>query len=292
MKFIRSIFIPWARGLNPWSKRLTWAKSLLCVSLLSACTSYAQSDRVHVAHCYRTCPQSSGGAEQQIVVHHLYAAVIEQESNLAEWVAYRVLGDSLGVASLLPRTWHDDPLLGTGSNNLEIDADVQLVQPDLSNAQDREYRVNEVQINAADRGRLAPMTSFAGTPYWNDLNNMSNMAPLPTDLRVGSWARLEQAINALASQVGDAYVVSGPLLPSQDPIANPSAYFKVVLASNRLSAFIFPGSLRQNDRYCAQLSTLEEVEAATNIDLFPVISSGELTLLGSLDVELGCGESE
>jgi endonuclease G len=252
----------------------------------------AQEQTVHIAHCRDYCPQSAYSAEREIVVHHLYAANIEPETGLAEWVAYRVLGDSLGVASLLPRSWHADPLLG---EELPVDIEnsgVEIIRPDLSNAQDREYRVNEVQINVADRGRLAPMTSFAGTPYWEDLNNLSNMAPLPTDLRVGSWARLEQAINALAAQVGDVYVISGPLLTVEQAINNPQAYFKLVLAGNRLAAFVFPGQLRQNDSYCAQISSLEQIEAETGLDLLPVVSRGELTIAGTLNRELGCGESE
>lgn len=275
MKFIRSIFIPWASCL-----------------VLAGCASAQGEPTVHIAHCSTYCPQSENESSRQIVVHHLYAADIEPESGLAQWVAYRVLGESLGVASLLPRFWQVDPLL---DEEPEVDLqgdDVEIFQPDLSNAQDREYRVNEVQINAADRGRLAPMTSFAGTPYWADLNNLSNMAPLPTDLRVGSWARLEQAINALATQVGDVYVISGPLVATEEIIEKPGAYFKVVLAADRLSAFIFPGDLRQNDSYCDQFALLQEIEARTNLELLPALQTGELSLAGSLNTELGCGASE
>ena len=275
MRFIRSFFIPWVSSL-----------------VLAACASAQGEPRVHIAHCYVNCPQSDNDSSRQIVVHHLYAADIEPESGLAKWVAYRVLGDSLGVASLLPRFWQVDPLLDEEPGvNLEGE-DVEIFQPDLSNAQDREYRVNEVQINAADRGRLAPMTSFAGTPYWGDLNNLSNMAPLPTDLRVGSWARLEQAINALATQAGDVYVISGSLVAPEEMIEEPGAYFKVVLAANRLSAFVFPSDLRQNDSYCDQLGSLQAIEARTNLNLLPALKSGELTLAGSLNIELGCGASE
>ncbi|GIT59685.1 MAG: hypothetical protein Ct9H300mP19_16330 [Dehalococcoidia bacterium] len=28
-----------------------------------------------------------------------------------------------------------------------------------------------------ESARLAPMTSFANTPYWNDLNNLTNFGP-------------------------------------------------------------------------------------------------------------------
>ena len=290
MRFIRSISILWAdaRDLkSPMSRFLAFG----AVMLLAA--PALQAETVHIAHCHIHCPQSADNTARQIVVHHLYAAGVEQQSGLAEWVAYRVLGDSLGVASLLPRLWQADPLLDS-EIDVEVpnDGEVEFTQPDLSNAQDREYRVNELQFNVEDRGRLAPMTSFAGTPYWEDLNNFSNMSPLPTDLRVGPWARLEQAINGLATQVGDAYVISGPLLPSAEPIVEPNAYFKVVLAANRLSAFVFPAGLRQNDSYCAQLTTLESIEAETGFDLLPALSRGEVSLVGSLNVELGCGESE
>lgn len=275
MRFIRSIFIPWVSCL-----------------VLAACAAAQGESAVHIAHCSSYCPQSEDDASRQIVVHHLYAASIEPESGLATWVAYRVLGDSLGVASLLPRFWQIDPLLDQEPEvNLEGE-DVEIFQPDLSNAQDREYRVNEVQINAADRGRLAPMTSFAGTPYWDDLNNLSNMAPLPTDLRVGSWARLEQAINALATQMGDVYVISGPLVAVGELAEKPGAYFKLVLAANRLSAFIFPGDLRQNDSYCDQFASMQEIETRTNLKLLPALESGTLSITGSLNTELGCGASE
>lgn len=275
MRYISSISIRWASAL----------------ALLVAIS--AQAETVHISHCYRYCPESDQGASRQIVIHHLYAAAVEQHSGLAEWVAYRVLGDSLGVASLLPRLWQPDPLLNTVDGiDLASEDGTDFTQPDLSNAQDREYRVNELELNSEDRGRLAPMTSFAGTPYWDDLNNLSNMSPLPTDLRVGPWARLEQAINALASQAGEAYVVSGPLVAVEDPITDPAAYYKVVVAANRLSAFVFPADLRQNDRYCTQISTLDRIQAVTHLDLLPGLSRGELNLAGTLDTELGCGESE
>ena len=299
MRFIKNISTPWAsfhgaalRGVAFPKVPVLKASSFL-LAALTLSVSPVKAESVHIAHCYIDCPRSAETGSRQIVVHHLYAAVVEQESGLAEWVAYRVLGESLGVASLLPRLWQADPLLA-GESDLDVleEGEIDFTQPDLSNAQDREYRVNELQFNVEDRGRLAPMTSFAGTPYWEDLNNLSNMSPLPTDLRVGPWARLEQAINALATQVGETYVISGPLLPVAEPIVEPDAYYKIVLAGNRLSAFIFPAELRQNDSYCEQLNSLATVEAETGIGLLPALSRGDLALAGSLAAELGCGESE
>ena len=100
------------------------------------------------------------------------------------------------------------------SNAIELESNLSqsnFDQPDLSDAQDRDYRVNEVVFTADGRGRLAPITSFADTPFWDELNNLSNMTTLPNDLRSGAWSRLEQAINELVAYKEELYVVSGPL---------------------------------------------------------------------------------
>lgn len=269
MQYIRNFLIPWAS-----------------LALLLTSTGYSQI--VHIAHCARECPQTD--VQSDIVVHHLYAAAVDSESGLAHWVAYKVIRDSVGVASLLPRVWQSDRLLDAPDSALLEPADgADFFQPDLSNAQDREYRVNEILYNMEDRGRLAPLTSFAGTPYWEELNNLSNMAPLPTDLRVGSWARLEQAVNALAQQIGDVFVVSGPMARSSDAISQPAAYFKVILAGDRLASFVFPAGLKQNDRYCEQGGSLAAIEESTGMTLFPAMAALDD---GALMRDIGCGESE
>ncbi len=270
MQYIRNISIPW---VSLWLA-------------LAAPAAMAQS--VHISHCSQACPQSPDVDE--IVVHHLYAAGIEGQTGMAEWVSYRVIRDSIGVASLLPRLWQSDRLLEVElAPELQETSGDDFFQPDLSNAQDSEYRVNEILYNVEDRGRLAPMTSFAGTPYWRELNNLSNMAPLPRDLRLGSWARLEQAINGLAAQVGEVYVLAGPLQQAEQSISTPSAYYKVVLFDNRLASFIFRADLDQNDSYCSQVSSLANIEEMTGLHLFPDLAGLQES---ELLTELGCGQSE
>ena len=65
---------------------------------------------VHIAHCMADCP-SGAPPNHETVVHHLYVASVNLETGLPDWVAYRVLRDSIGVASLLPRVWQQDQLL-------------------------------------------------------------------------------------------------------------------------------------------------------------------------------------
>lgn len=279
MRFISSTSIRW---VNPRSA------GLVGLLLMLSASSHA-AERVHIAHCAQVCPQAPSARE--IVVHHLYAAAIDPGSGLAEWVAYRVSGGSVGVASLLPRAWQADPLLEEVPEELAAAGeDVTFVQPDLSNAQDREYRVNEVVYQSVDRGRLAPMTSFAGTPYWDELNNLSNMAPLPENLRTGSWARLEQRINALAAREGEVFVVSGPMgLVDVDSgeTETPSAYFKVVRSGDRVAAFVFPVELPPHVDYCAQRSTLAAIESGTGLTVLPSLAAEP----ASLELALECSGS-
>lgn len=91
MRFTSSIFTRWAKLLPA-----------IVIALTLSHGSHGQAAaRVHIAHCVEACPQA--GETREVVVHHLYAAAIDPGSRLAEWVAYRVLGGTLGVASLLPR---------------------------------------------------------------------------------------------------------------------------------------------------------------------------------------------
>ena len=46
-----------------------------------------------------------------VVIHHVYAAGINGESGLADWVSYRLTKEAIGIASLLPRLWVPDRLL-------------------------------------------------------------------------------------------------------------------------------------------------------------------------------------
>ena len=265
---MRQFFIPWA-------------------SLFLATAAGAQT--IHISHCLEACPEVSR-ADNEVVIRHLYAASIDQDSGLAEWVAYRVLADSVGVASLLPRWWQQDELLQNTSQQVLAD-EPDFVQPDLSNAQDREYRINEIDITSTEQGRLTPMTSFAGTPYWEELNYLSNMSPLPQSLRMGSWSRLDQAVNEQAAQSEVLYVVSGPLYSyTASPDANeqlPTSYFKVISDGSQVAAFIFDADLPPHAHHCDQLASLQQIEARLDRQLLP--ARPDLAETGIYQ-QLGCSQ--
>lgn len=258
-------------------------------------TSLCFAEQIHIAHCKYGCPvtfsQPAGaGLEQgEIIVRHLYAASLST-NGLAAWAAYRVLPKTVGVASLLPRYWRlDDLSRAANALESEVGESVRLVQADLSDSQDRDYRINEIKLMEADRGRLAPMTSFAGTPYWDELNYLSNMTPLPTALRNGAWARIDQAVNDAVQLAESYYVISGPVplgrQEGEGGVVPPDSFFKVILSADRVVAFVFPANVNPQSAFCDYRRPLAEVSAASGLDFFPNLRK---TLLEDLALDLGC----
>jgi len=261
-------------------------------SLLVATIANAQT--VHISHCMAGCPVVAGSTaidNRELIVRQLYVASISARSGLADWQAYRVLADSVGVASLLPRVWFEDSLVSRGATQLEvIDSAPQIEQDVPIDAEERSYQLGGINLLSEDQGRLVPMSSFAGTPYWSELNFLSNMAALPFEMRAGSWSRLDQAINELADKIGEVYVISGPIYSGHgkemsEGAVKPSAYFKVISTSESLSAFIFDSNVRQHVSFCDQVSNLELIEAATGLTLFP---QREKSIAATLHAQLTC----
>lgn len=267
---------------------------LATLAIIAACQSSTPSSAsLYIAHCLQGCPTGTA-TSNEIIVRHLYAVSINADSRTADWVSYRILPGSIGVASLLPREWQDDALAHNGLRIAELDGTTRTLERAVTGDQaDSAYRVTEFQINAGDRGRLVPMTSFAGTSYWSDLNLLSVMALMKSDMRLASWARLDQAVNGLVDDEGELFVMAGPVFDSDsiraDPGASylPAAYFKLVASSDgRMAAFLFDQELPSHASYCDQASSLDEIENLTGLNLFPAAPDWPL---GSLLPVLGCG---
>ena len=220
-----------------------------------------------IVHCLDgSCPVWHGDdAKDEIVVRQLFASQIDSmgDGQLPRWVAYRVLGEGIGVASLLPREWVAESLLaGSREQQLAANAQMRLQQPDLTDSQDRDYRLTEVTLLAAEQGRLAPMTSFSATPFWDELNLLSNRARLPSDLRQGPWSLLDQTLNELAvRQIASSdglsaaiFVVSGPL--------------PATVLDGRYAAFVFPSSMQSHRHFCESLTSLAAIEIRAQLTVF------------------------
>lgn len=221
---------------------------------------------LYISQCLGSCPSSE--TQQQVIVNHLFAAGFESEAASPVWLAYRVLPDSVGVASLLTRDWQQERLLPSLRDEAAVASRYESV--DLSAAADAEYRIGEQRLIASQNGRLAPLGSFAATPYWEELNQLSNRIDMPQALRLGPWSRLDQAINELAQRGHELFVVSGPVnAEEQKPAA---AYFKLLQSGSEAQAFVMPRDLRQESDFCQFKIAVGELAALTGLAL-PTLTS-------------------
>ncbi len=235
---------------------------------------------IAIGHCQGSCPSYSSGlaaTRSNVVVHNLYAAGLNGDTGMADWVAYRLTKEAIGVASLLPRFWQPDELVRL--SGIEELAEAEALGFSLAEISSGDNPYGGVNEPAApeERARLAPMTSFAQTPYWPELNNLSNMVPMPTPLRRGPWLQLEQTLNRIVTSENGLGVISGPLYLIDQPLStsansadlNPAAYFKAVVAENGIAAFVFPQDLSQTDRFCEYQADIDQIELMSSLDLFP-----------------------
>ena len=101
------------------------------------------------------------------------------------------------------------------------------------------------------------------------------MSPqLPGFNRVG-WRLLEEHVRDLANEYQELYVVTGPIYDGNETfIGNgvmiPSAFYKVILDPyyNDAIAFIVPHRDVSSSELASFVTTIDEVEARTNLDFF------------------------
>ena len=256
-------------------------QALLVAALASVLPLALHAQNIAIAHCQGSCPGYSSplaATRANVVVHNLYAAGLNGDTGKADWVAYRLTKDAIGVASLLPRFWQPDELVRlSGIEELAEAEALGFSLAEISSGDNPYGGFNEPLGNAQERARLAPMTSFANTPYWAELNNLSNMVPMPTPLRRGPWLRLEQTLNRIVTAELALGVISGPLYLISEPLntsidtarLNPAAYFKVVVADGGVASFVFPEDLTQSDRFCDYQADLQQIELMSSLNLFP-----------------------
>lgn len=242
----------------------------------------------HITQCLGGCP-TGGPRGNELIVRHVYAVSVNPGTGSADWVAYRILRGTVGVASLLPRAWQEDDLASETARAAAAPAQtVQLTQPQAANQLEQAYRLTEVQVDPGDQGHLIPLSGFAGTGYWPELNLLSVRGVLASAMRQGPWARLDQSINALAQDLGEVAVFAGPVYTRGDRRQRPWAVFKVVATRDgRVSAFLFPQDLTPHVSHCGQLTSLAQVSRLSGWQFFPQQPDWPT---GTLNVELECPE--
>ena len=236
----------------------------------------ASAGEIHIVHCLAGCP-TGAPSTNDLIIREIFALSSNDETKLADWVAYRVSRATIGMSDSLERRWKADPFLA-GNETLE--------KRDYAKAHSKyEY----------DRGHQAPLATFAGTVFWRATNYLSNITPQKKDLNRGPWKDLESAVRHATYHLKQLYVLTGPLYdgPKLDRLPRadedhivPTGYWKVVVTtSGRMTAFVFDQKTPRDTPYCDGRAPLSDVEARTGLDLFPRKPTWPN---GELDTDLGC----
>ena len=241
----------------------------------------AYGPEIHIVHCYRGACPTGAPLSNDLIIREIYALSSNDETKLADWVAYRVTRETMGSTADLNRRWQTDEFL---------DEDETLEAG--SGARD-DYQGAHA-AHHYDRGHQAPLASFAGTPFWRSTNIYSNITPQSADLNEGPWVALEEAVRDLAWARREIYVLTGPLyehpMPALDNAGErhsvPSGYWKLVMdGSGNSAGFIFDQATPRGDDFCDHAAVLVEIEQRTGLDL---IGDGLSWAGGDLRSALGC----
>lgn len=243
--------------------------STMLIMLVFPVSAGAQA--INNGHCYAGCPIGVD-SQNHLIIRPAYTLSYNLEKKSADWVAYTVTAESVGIASSLSREVKADNL---GFDSLTLD--------DFEGQTEFEM------------ARYVPLVDFAGTPFWDDLNYSTNFVPRATSLHRGAWYGLSWAIRNAVNRLGELYVVTGPIYeqepdPSRHAEASfqqaPKAFFKVIIDQNgRQSAFVLEQATAVHVHHCELESEIAKIQELTGLTILPDLQAG---FGDSITANLGC----
>ena len=216
---------------------------------------------IHCKHFIYGYPTGTP-SNNDLIIRDIYALSSNDETKLADWVAYRLNKDTVTGDVKTKRKWKPDPWL-----------------EDNETLEENDYK-DASAVLKTDRGHQAPLGSFKGTDSWQETNYLSNITPQKSDLNQGPWMILEEKERELAEAGNTLYVMTGPLyerempvLPkADDPHKVPSGYWKIIIlpgkyiGSLKAASFIFDQDTPRNDKVTNHMCTINEVEERSGLD--------------------------
>ena len=235
--------------------------------------SKANAQNYQIAHCYQGCPLG-GSADNHLIIRPIYALSYNTETKSADWVSYNVSADSIGIASSLSRSPIEDNYVTETLKNEDI---------------------FESDSQGLIRAQYVPLVDFAGSPYWNEVNYLSNSVARTSSLSQGAWYGLDWAIRNYVNRRDEVFVLTGPIFEegshltlehSKIPHRVPDSFFKIVVTEEgKAATFLLRQDSRVHQHHCDMRSSIEEIEKLTGLVFFP--RSVEV-IDESAFIELGC----
>jgi endonuclease G, mitochondrial len=255
-------------------------RTLKVICVLACFSGTASAQEVHIVHCFEGACPTGAPVSNDLVIREIYALSSNDETKLADWVAYRVTSETIGTSQSMSRDWQTDAFLDE-TETLEAGSGRR---DDYSGA---------FAANDYNRGHQAPLAAFAGTVFWRETNIYSNITPQLGDLNQGAWMHLEGAVRDLAYSRREVWVVTGPVYEREMPElgnageghAVPSGYWKVIVSSaGDASVFFFDQTTPRDADFCDNRTSLNDIEQRAGLNLFP----GASLDVGALDSAFDC----
>ncbi|MFT6093063.1 MAG: endonuclease G [Pseudohongiellaceae bacterium] len=252
------------------SRSIFWLLTIVWLTTSTISSSLKAQDIAN-GHCLYGCPIGAG-INNNVVIRPIYTVSYNSLTKSADWVAYTVSANSIGIASNLSREWKKDEFV-----------DETLSLSDFAEGSKFEF------------ARLVPIVDFAGTPFWQDANYLTNFVPRTSNLNQGAWYGLNWATRNAVNRLGEVYIIAGPIY-YQSPVAQPlntkkvhrvpDAFFKIVLTENGgLSVFLLDQNTPVHVHHCDLESDLERIETLTGLEIFPTNRRQDFESIRS---SLGC----
>lgn len=255
--------------MNGWAR--SWLWRIFGVFLGGLLSINLSAQTIANGHCFAGCPDLSESANH-LIIRPAYSVYYNPHTKSADWVAYSVSPNSVGIASSLSRQVKPDGFV-----------DQTLAEGDFEEPSDFAL------------SRYVPLVDFAGTPFWEDANYSTNFVPRSASLNQGAWYGLSWAIRNAVNRLGELYVVAGPIyrdeptllpLPTSKSHRVPDAFFKVVIdAKGNLSAFVLDQLTAVHVHHCDLESDLSKVEQLVGFRILPGLQAKSSESIAS---SLGC----
>lgn len=242
----------------------------------------AQVPEIHSEHFLYGMPIGTPETND-LIIRDLYALSSNDTTKFADWVAFRLTAAEVVGWLDLDRDWKTDRWLDTAET---LEAGEGSLTDDYDGAHaDHDY----------DRGHLVPLASVRGSPQASEVNVYSNIVPQLGPLNQGPWRRLEEAERDLVCSGHVLWVLAGTLYDgvpaprleaAQEPHVVPTGFWRVIAIPDSdslwLAAFTFEQSTPASDTVADHLTTVDDVEARSGLDLFPELEPEQEAALESV----------
>ena len=215
------------------------------------------------AHCPHHLPFGAPSQTDYLLCRETFTVGYNAVTKQADWVAYSITADSVGV--YIERTddfREDGELLLRARSTLE-----------------------HYSGSGYDRGHLAPAATVGTTKAtMSDSFILSNISPQLAGFNRDGWADLESAVRDCVYDQQSLYVITGPVIPDEDgeridrngPVI-PSAFFKLIMTTSapyKALALVVPHAEFSMTGVEAFIVTPNELEELVGIDIGASLDDG------------------